>query len=414
MISVEEAKQIVGREIPRGPQKESSLEEALGLVLAENIFSPIDSPSLNSSAMDGFAIRHEEACRASRSFPSYFRTVGFVAAGDLPEKKLEPGEAIKVMTGAMIPEGATAVIPQEDVLQDSQGTILVSREVEWGEDIRFQGEEIKAGGLALPKDTLLTEGAIAFLASLGISKGPVYAPPRIAILPTGSELVRNPSEITRGKILETNSIALRVALKNLRAYPEVYPPIADDKETLISTLESALKWNDLVLVLGGVSVGQFDLVKGALKELDVTPLFWQVAQKPGKPLYFGRRGSTFVFGLPGNPASSLVCFYEYVRAVILQWMGYQQTELAEDLAKITAPFRKKPGRTHFLRAIAKKKADGFWVSIPKGQESHRMSSFSQANCLAVIPQETGDLREGEEVSIHWLGSVTLPFWRREV
>ncbi len=171
---------------------------------------------------------------------------------------------------------------------------------------------------------------------------------------------------------------------------------------LFAIIEQAIKNYDLLLITGGVSVGTFDLVKEILEKLNVKTLFWQVAQKPGKPLYFGKCGSTLVFGLPGNPASSLVCFYEYVRPAILKWLGYQDCFLSQDRARLVNSFSKKEGRTHFIRARTEKKNGNFWVHVPEGQESHRMQSFAEANSFLVVPQEITELKEGEEVTIHWL------------
>jgi len=411
VITVEEAKQIVTSEIPKGPKITLPLQEASGRILAEDVFSLLDSPLFNASAMDGFAIHHEETYRASRAFPSYFKITGLVAAGDVPSKPLGKNEAIKVMTGAMIPQGATAVIPQEEVLpstttlegrQDRSATILITREVKEGEHLRRKGEEIKQGGLALSKNTHLTSGAIGFLASLGVLNVPVYAPPRIFILPTGSELVRDISEVTPGKIMESNSFCLSSAMSEMKIEPKISSPVPDVNKVLFAIIEQAIKNYDLLLITGGVSVGTFDLVKEILEKLNVKTLFWQVAQKPGKPLYFGKCGSTLVFGLPGNPASSLVCFYEYVRPAILKWLGYQDCFLSQDRARLVNSFSKKEGRTHFIRARTEKKNGNFWVHVPEGQESHRMQSFAEANSFLVVPQEITELKEGEEVTIHWL------------
>lgn len=402
MITVEEAKKIIAQEIPRGPAVALPLEKVCSRILAEEIQSPIDSPLFNASAMDGFGIHHEETTGASRPLPVTLKSAGLIAAGDVWNKPLGAGEAVHIMTGAMLPEGATAVIPQEEVLQDSGGTIMITREVKRGEHVRLKGEEIRKGDPVLPKETLLTPGGIGFLASLGIFKASVYAAPKVFVIPTGSELVKDSSQLEKGKIIESNSHVLKAALQELQMQATLSHPIPDIHKVLFAVTETALTDHDFILITGGVSVGSFDLVKEILKKLGVKTLFWQVAQKPGKPLYFGKYKSKFVFGLPGNPASSLVCFYEYVRPAILKWLGFKEIFLAEDKAHLSEPFQIKGDRAQFIRARAQKKEGRLLVQPLLGQESHRMAAFSMANCFMFVPKEMGSLGSGDEVTIHWL------------
>ncbi len=394
MISVEEAQQIVMNEVLSGPVVTLPLQDACGRVLAGELQSPIDSPLFDSSAMDGFAIA---ACDLARH-----KVVGLVAAGNTIEKTLHRGEAMRVMTGAMLPQGTTAVIPQEEILKEEDGTILISSPVTQDLHIRRQGEEVRAGDLVLSKNTPITAGAAGFLSSLGILKIPVFTPPKILIFPTGSELVSHPSALQSGKIMESNSCSLSAALFPLNLVPRIVSPVPDIPKVMHAMLEVALSENDFVLITGGVSVGIFDHVKEILASLKVKTCFWKVAQKPGKPLYFGRKNNTFVFGLPGNPASSLVCFYEYVRPALLKWMGFPDCFLKKCEARLLKPFFKKEERVHFVRGKVFYK-EGEWQVDPfEGQESHKMGSFAKANCLAVIPAAVKELKEGDAVVIHWL------------
>lgn len=413
MITIEEAQKIILREIGRGPSLNVPLKEALSRILAAEVAAPIDSPLFNASAMDGFAIHHEETVKASREQPIAFRNAGLVAAGSIAAKKLECGEVIQIMTGAMIPSGATAVIPQEEAAFEkgdgkNPARIFVFRPVAEGEHFRKKGEEIQKGETALPQGTRLTPGTLGFLASLGLESVPIYAPPKISILPTGSELVRGLSEITEGKIPESNSVALRAALQELNITPQVLSPVPDIARVLHAIIEVQLRQSDFLFITGGVSVGTFDLVKDILQSLGVKTLFWGVSQKPGKPLYFGKGKSAFVFGLPGNPVSSLVCYYEYLRPAILSWLGEGEIFLPAAKARLAEPFQKKEGRTHFLRAVAESRDGGWSVHIPGGQESHKMKSFLKSNCLAIIPQEVSELSGGSEVTIHWLPGGERP------
>lgn len=395
MISVEEAKQIVSREIAPGAKTNLALLEALGRVLAEDIVSPIDSPSFDASAMDGFALNHEAG-------GGFFKIVRTIAAGDVPQRPIGPRETMKIMTGAMLPSGATAVIPQEEVLLEKEKAIHVSTEAKKGQHIRYKGEELREGEIVLTKGTALTAGTIGFLASLGIFQIPVYSPPKIFIIPTGSELIRDPQERNEGKIFESNSFCLQAALAELRLPATVSHPIPDIPKILSAALETALHGHDFVLITGGVSVGQFDFVKAILARQKVETLFWQVAQKPGKPLYFGRKGTQFVFGLPGNPASALVCFYQYVRPALLKRLGYTKIFPNEVKAKLAQNFAKKDHRTHFVRALAAQENGSLWVQPLPGQESHKMISFAKANALLVVPQEVEKWERGEEVTLQWL------------
>lgn len=402
MISVEEAQQIVIDQIPLGKKISLPLKEALGRVLAEEIYSPLDSPPFDASAMDGFALQHDQTLGASHAFPRSFKVTDLISCGHPPEKSLKAVESARIMTGGMIPQGATAVIRQEEVLQDSDGTISVTRSVQKGENIRRKGEEIQKGALAVEKNTLLTPGTIGFLASLGNSEIPVYQPPKIFIIPTGSELVGSLEELTAGKILESNSKSLWAALQPIHIQPTLSHPVPDIHKVLHAVIEVALTTHDMVVILGGVSVGLFDLAKEILEKLHVKSLFWQVSQKPGKPLFFGRQGPRFVFGLPGNPASSLTCFYEYVLPAIRKWMGYKNPFLKKEPARLSKPFLKKDPRTHFVRAIAENRENQLWVTPLTGQESHKMQAFAMANCFMIVPKEINELKTGEEVALHWL------------
>lgn len=395
MISVEEAKKIISQTIPEGPPACIPLQKAVGRVLAKNIVSPMDTPPFTSSAMDGYAIFHNDT-------PGCLKVVACIAAGDIPKQPLQRGEAVRIMTGAMVPVNATAVVPQEEVTKRGENEIFVSRKTRPGEHIRRQGEEFKKGDVALSKGAPLTPGGIGMIASLGIHEVSVFAPPRISILSTGSELIFDAGEMKPGKIFESNSFSLQAALQDLHIETKRTPPIADTKEALQKSLRTAAKENDFVFISGGVSVGSFDFVKEVLAEMEVETLFWGVAQKPGKPLFFGKKEHQFFFGLPGNPASTLVCYYEYLRPAILKWMGHEKWDPFSERGRLMENFSKKSGRLHFVRAMAQRNEKELSVYPLSGQESHRMSSFAAANCLMIVPKEVESLKSGEEVTIHWI------------
>ncbi|MBI4224391.1 MAG: molybdopterin molybdotransferase MoeA [Deltaproteobacteria bacterium] len=394
MITVEEAKKTVLEQTSLGSKTTLSLREALGCVLAEDIFSPIDSPPFDSSAMDGFAIDHTEA-------PGHFKKSGTITAGEGVRKKIVKGECLEIMTGGRIPEGATAVVPYEEAGQKEK-EVRVAGAVPEGAQIRRRGEQLQRGELVLPAGARLRAGAVGFLASLGVLEVSVHRPPKVFILPTGSELVCTSKDLQDDKIFESNGLCLQTALQGIPAEVTVSRPVPDLPKILSGVLEVVLRDYDMILISGGVSVGKHDYVKNVLEKFKVQTLFWGVAQKPGKPLYFGKKGDTLVFGLPGNPASTLVCFYEYVRPAVLRWLGDPEPELKEAKAALAKTYDKKEGRTHFVRAFAHPQ-NGRWRVRPlEGQDSHFMKSFALANCLMVVPQGEDSIDEGEEVTIQWL------------
>ncbi|MBI4209061.1 MAG: molybdopterin molybdotransferase MoeA [Deltaproteobacteria bacterium] len=392
MRTVEEAQTIVTSEIPRGPGRRIPLRKALGRVLAKDVFSPIASPSFDSSAMDGYAV-----CGDSKQLS----VVAEIAAGDRFEKRLRSGEAARIMTGAIIPTGTTGVIPQEEVVAEDR-KIFLSRKIERGENIRRCGEELKKGDLALSTGILLSPAAVGFLASLGIPTVDVWVPPRIAILSTGSELVRRSSLWRAGKVFESNSLTLTCALQEFSIDAKMIAPIPDVRSRLERAIAKALEENDFLWITGGVSVGRFDYVRPILEDLGVEPIFWKVAQRPGKPLFFGRKGDRFIFGLPGNPASSLVCYYEYARPALRRWLGFEDLYLEEEKARITVPLLSKPRITQFIRGVASRNHRGLSVRPAGDQGSHRMGTFAQANCLVVLPSRKRVYKKGDSVLIHWI------------
>lgn len=394
MITIEEAKKIIEEAVPKGEVIVSTIEKSLRRVIAKDILAPFDLPLFSASAMDGYAVRDEDTRVASSEKPLELRVASHLFAGDSPKVSLHSGEAIQIMTGAMIPPGTTAVIPQEEVKKTSSHKIFISRPLKKGENIRSQGEEIKKGEMAVPSFAIVTPALVGHLTALGIYKIPIFRDPTIAILPSGSELVRDAREIRPGKIFDSNSYTLTALLKQMGLLPRVLPPIADDKELLKKTIRRSLENHDVTIISGGVSVGEKDYIREILGELQVDTLFWKVAQKPGKPLFMGKRRNRLVFGLPGNPAAALVCFYEYVKPTLLKWLGHTNIWPVSDRATLKNPLSKQGGRTHFLRARASREEKNLWVAP--------MDSFVRANCLAIFPKERSTLKKGEDLEIHWI------------
>lgn len=402
MISVEEAKIAIQREVRPGKAVQVDLPEALGLVLADEVISPLDFPLFHSSAMDGYALRHADLTGAGAENPVTLKVTGLVFAGDEDAQAVGEGQAVRIMTGAPLPAGATAVVRQEDVEAGSDDLMVFKKSVAAGENVRCRGEELKVGDVALERGTVVTPAVVGFLAGLGVRELPVHRPPRVSVVSTGSELVRERELLSPGKILDSNSPCLAAALKQLNLKPQVFLPVGDEPDLLHAILSQALEKSDVVLLSGGISVGERDYVRDVVSELGGQSLFWKIAQKPGKPFYFAKLGQKLIFGVPGNPASALTCFVEYIAPATKRWLGFDNTGPQESRARLTDAVNKKAGLTHFLRARVQQRFDGLWVTPWSDQGSHRMGSFAHSNCLIVLPAEVEKLNAGESVNIHWL------------
>lgn len=402
MISVADAKNKILSHQNKGQSVVLSLDGVCGLVLAEDILSPLDVPVFDNSAMDGFALISSETRDASIENPIAFSITEDLFAGQVPAKKIQERCCAKIMTGAMIPDGADAVVMQEDVCE-KDGQAMVQKRVRTGENIRFHGEEITRGKLVLHQGTPLTPGAISCLASLGMDSCPVHARPVVTIIPTGTELVPPGQELRPGQIYESNSYGLRACLRQMGIEARVDHPVQDTEGDLRLAIHQAVSTSTHVLVSGGVSVGEHDYSKSVFADLHVETIFWKVAQKPGRPFYFGMKDKVSVFGLPGNPASSLVCFYEYIRPALMKFMGFQDRDFIDhDTAILEEALKKKSGRVYFFKGVARKSGEKILVKALQKQESHMMQTFAKANCLIVAPLDAENINEGESVEIHWL------------
>ena len=325
MISIEEALDAVIKNAPKiTSEVDLPVEEAGNALLSQHVFSPINMPPFRQSAMDGYAIHlHGDLT---------YSIIGEVKAGDDHQPILNPGEAIRIFTGAPVPDSANAVVVQEKVTVEADKLFLEENPLE-EDNIRPVGEQVKKGGLALKAGIKLTPAAIGYLTSLGITEVPVYKKPSIAIVTTGNELVKAGQPLEYGKIYESNSLMLKNAIFNLGFEEVSIHKVEDDYGKTLKTLEGVISRNDLVIITGGISVGDYDFVGRALKELDVKEIFYKVNQKPGKPLFFGKHQQTLLFALPGNPAAALTCFYVYVQTALLKMRGEKF-----DLNKVTGHF----------------------------------------------------------------------------
>ncbi|WP_299260828.1 gephyrin-like molybdotransferase Glp [uncultured Aquimarina sp.] len=383
MISVSTALSIISKISYTPNPKTIPLKNANGLLLGENIISQINMPPFRQSAMDGYALLlHDE---------NSYQIIGEVKAGDADNYSLEPGQGVRIFTGARVPDNANTVVIQEKVNR-SENTITLDSEIHANQNIRAVGEQIRKGATALTKGTKLTPAGIGFLAGLGITNVEIYTPPRVSIITTGNELITPGEKLKEGKIYESNSIQLETVLQQLHIKQITNYVVHDEYKSTKETIQQAIDNNDLVLISGGISVGDYDFVKEALSELHTEELFYKIKQKPGKPLFFGTNNKTMIFALPGNPASSLTCFYIYVLPIIQKMMGADTIGLKRTTKLITQDFTKKGDRAQFLKA----KVSGETVEILEGQSSAMLYTYAIANALVYIPEHVDSIKKGNE------------------
>jgi molybdopterin molybdotransferase len=401
MVTVEEAqKLILDNTRPLG-EIEVSIEDALGLVLCSNVVSPVNLPLFTNSAMDGYAVRSEDTLSATSRSLVRLRVIRTVRAGDFPDFSIASGEAAKIMTGAPIPRGADAVVRIEDAAEES-GDLMLTAATEKGSNVRFEGEEIGKGETALEAGVAITPVAVGFLAELGIERVKVWKIPKVSVIVTGEELVGPDEDIKPGKIRDTNSVTLRAALVGEKIELTSAERVTDVRSDIEERIKKPLGSSDVLIITGGVSVGDYDFVKDILGALGVEKIFWRVSQRPGGPMFFGRWKDTIVFGLPGNPASSLVCYYEYVRPALRKMIGKKDIFLHELSALLLNPISKKPEKTHFLRGRVSRDGENFYVKTSGDQGSHMLKSFALSNCLIVIDKDDSYLPANSVVKIHLL------------
>lgn len=401
MVSVEEAQKLVLDNTRLLDEIELSIEEALGLVLSADIISPMNLPLFTNSAMDGYAVRSEDTVSASPENPIHLKVVRTVRAGDFPDFSITSGNAAKIMTGAPVPDGADTVVRIEDA-DEKDGNVILTGASEKGSNVRFEGEEIRSGEIALNAGVEITAAAAGFLTELGIKRVKVRRTPRVSVIVTGEELAGPEEEIKPGKIRDTNSVTLKAAISGEKAVLVSSGRVADRRPDIEEGIGKALGSCDVLIITGGVSVGDYDFVKEILGGLGVEKIFWGVSQRPGGPMFFGRRKGTLVFGLPGNPASSLVCYYEYVRPAIRKMTGKNNIFLHEADALLQNPVSKKPGKTHYLRGYVSRDGEKVYVKTSEEQGSHMLKSFAQANCLIVFREGDSYLPENSRVKVHLL------------
>jgi molybdopterin molybdotransferase len=383
------------------PTETVPLVLAPGRVLSEDIVARESIPPAANSAMDGYAVRAEDLARASREAPVALRVVDESSAGSLATRAVGRGEAIRIMTGGLVPEGADAIVEVE-ATSESDGVVEVRRSVRTGEAVRTAGEDVRAGETVLVAGRRVTPGDIGVLASLGVVNVPVRVPPKVGILSTGNEIVEVFRTPESGQIRNSSSPALYAHCAAAGAEPIDLGIARDDREELEEKLEHGLRY-DILLTTGGVSAGQYDYVQQVLPALGVDVRFHKVNIKPGRPVLFGvyaaGQDETLVFGLPGNPVSTLVVFRQFVRPALRALLRESDTTLSLT-ARLTTPLRKSDDKRHFVRGVLSRAADGsLEVTTTGTQSSGAMSSMSRANCIIVLDENSRGCDSGEMVEV---------------
>lgn len=386
MIQVEEALSIIAAQSCKMPIQKIKVSKSLHYVLAKAVYSPIDMPPFRQSAMDGYAFKHSEL--------HVFKVVNTSQAGDFSNEKIAKNEAVRIFTGAFVPDDLDTVVMQEHTAR-TDDSVLISNMPPCFANVRAKGEQIKKDELVLEKNTVITVAAIGFLAGLGIAEIVVFAKPRVAIVVTGNELVSSGKKLPKGKIYESNAIMLKSALSDMGIRKIKKVRVRDNFKDTKKVLKECLNSFDVVLVSGGISVGDYDFVKEALLANGVEELFYKINQKPGKPLFFGKKDQTIVFALPGNPASSLTSFYVYVYPALKISMGFGAIHLPKIERKITSSFQNNSGKSLFLKGFY----DDQTVTVLESQSSAMLNTFAVANALIYLPFDEVQVEKNQNVAV---------------
>ncbi len=408
MIPVKEARDIVLGQIPVLGTERVDLFSALGRVLAEDVVAPHDVPPQTNSAMDGYAVRSEDLQGASKENPVSLDVIADLPAGYVSQQPVGTGQAVRIMTGAPVPDGADTIVRVEDTYtreptpgpsrEGKAAGVFMTVELPPQYDIRLAGEDIHKGETILTQDRLIRPAEIGLLASLGRSSIQVYQRAQVAILSTGDELINIDDPLEPGKIRNANSYSLAAMVLEAGAVPIQLGIAGDTREDLERKFSQAAR-ADLIISSGGVSVGDYDLVKEMLNRAGSEMQFWKVCMKPGKPQAFGKIDGKPTFGLPGNPVSSMVSFEMFVRPALLKMMGHRKMYRTMLNATLEEDFHKRDTRKEFIRVQVRTDNGTYRASITGAQGSGILSSMSKANGLAVIDEERMHVKAGEEAPV---------------
>lgn len=400
MISVDEARNIVLGHTEVGGCEKTDLLSALGRVIEEDVVASFDIPPWDNSAMDGYAVRFEDIREASSDNPAVLSVIEDLPAGYLPKNAVGPSQATRIMTGAPLPEGADTVVRQEDT-SAQEDTVHILIPPEKGANIRRAGENVRREDSAIEKGTLLRPPHIGLLASLSRSYVSTYQAPKVAVLSTGDEVADIDAEKDRSKIVNSNTYSIASQIRECGAVPMMLGIARDERTELAAKLRQGLS-ADVIITTGGVSVGEYDYVMDALKELGAELKFWKVAMRPGKPSTFGTIGNKLLFGLPGNPVSCMVCFELFTRPALLKKMGHRHLFRPVVRAILAEDVMTKKGLRFFVRVRLYYENGELYASTTGEQGSGILKSMVQANGLMIVPEDREKVQAGEEMRVYVL------------
>lgn len=371
--------------------------DAVARVIAEDIVAPWEMPFCDNSAMDGFAVSKADCHEGAR-----LRVTGYIPAGGLPDRAVEPGTAIRIMTGAPTPPGCDAVVPVEET-EEVDGQVRLTAPVRSSQHVRFKGEDVQRGEIILPRGTLVRAPEASMLASFGRANVPVYTRPRVAIVSTGDELVEVGEPLSPGKVINSNAMSLAAAVMEAGAIPVIIGIARDNMESHRRKFTEGLK-ADVMITSAGVSAGDRDLVREVLAEMGMKQLFWRVDIKPGGPTAFGLYGGKPVFSLPGNPVSTMVTFEEFVRPALLKMLGHRRVLKRFAPAILQNDHQKKAGKVNFMR-VRLESQEGKLLAYSSGdQTTGILKTMLRADGIAMLPADRTSFTRGEELQVHLLGS----------
>ena len=401
MISLKQAKSIISENIFILKDEKVNIKQSVGRILRENIVASFPSPRFDNSAMDGFAVRAGDTKNATADKPTELKIVDISSAGTPSDITIGLGECIQCMTGAEIPKGADSIVMVEDTSGFSDNShVKVMISVPHGAHIRKKGEEINIDDLLIKKGTRITANELGTCATFGYGKLSVSKKPKISIFGTGNELVEPGEKLAKGQIYNSNLYVFKDLADKAGSKIEMSEVIKDDKDSLKSFLSEALEVSDIIISSGGVSMGRYDYVRDVFIELGVKEHFWKVAQKPGKPLFFGTKENKLIFGLPGNPVSSFIGFMEWVWPVLITMMGEKSEKSIYGI--LDEPFPRERTKHRFLFGRAKYK-NGKLVCHPTNRiGSHMLTSALGANCILGSDPGDGPLNPGDLIRVNLL------------
>jgi len=396
--SFEEAVRLILDAVSPQELESVALLDSLGRVSAVDVSAPWSTPRYDNSAMDGFAVRAAD-CEPGAVLP----IAGYMPAGATPNPAIGDGVAIKIMTGAPIPGNCDAVVPFE-AAEELNGVVRLREPVIARQHVRFEGEDISAGDTLLAEGDVIRPVHIGVLASFGKKETVVYGQPKVAVLSTGDELVEDTEDLVPGKVLDSNRWAIAAAVRECGAIPVMLGIARDDAQSHREKLQEGLH-ADVLITSAGVSAGDRDLVRDILAELDVRPVFRGVRVKPGSPTCFGRRGSTQVFSLPGNPVASLIAFEEFVKPALLKMMGHQRVLNPFLPAILASDVRKSPGHAKLLRVRLEQRGGTLWAWSAGKQDTGMQKTLLRADAVALLPEDRVSFSAGEPVSVQMLNAA---------